>query len=329
MVRGTQSESHQSASGTEAGCRPGTAYDRQMAQRDVSSEPSPGLPASPPIDAQIDAQIAVQSPAQDAPRQGGLQQDGPLIEIPPGRPWLSLDELHRLMRQQGLVLAIAQAWVLDEVVRAVPLGEHAVTEQVRLFLQQEGVDSEEARQAWMASRRFSDDDLRWFATRARRLEIFRNHQHAEDVELRFLERKLELDQVTYSLIRVEDQELAEELYQQIREGEADFADLAPIHSQGQERHTRGVIGPVPLALAHPALVNRLRTGEPGQIWEPFHLVNVWLILRMEQRFPAQLDQATRDQLIEELFDLWFQERVRLLMAGEPLPSLPRLEGGER
>jgi hypothetical protein len=50
---------------------------------------------------------------------------------------------------------------------------------------------------------------------------------------------------------------------------------------------------------------------------------------MEQRFPAQLDQATRDQLIEELFDLWFQDRVRLLMAGEPLPPLPRLDGGER
>jgi hypothetical protein len=299
--------------GLNRGLLPATAYDHQMVQRDVSSEPSSGLSAQPPI--------AVQSPAQG--------QDEPLIEIPPGCPWLSIPELHRLMRQQGLVLAIAQAWVLDEVVRSVPLSEDAVTEQVRQFLQAEGVASEADRQAWLASRRFSDDDLRWFATRSRRLEIFRNQNYGADVELRFLERKLELDQVTYSLIRVEDQELAEELHQQILEGEADFADLAPLHSQGQERHTRGVIGPVPLALAHPAIVNRLRTGEPGQIWEPFHLVNIWLILRMEQRFPAQLDQATRDQLIEELFDLWFQERVRLLMAGEPLPPLPRLDGGER
>ena len=283
-----------------------------MAQRDVSSDPSMGQ----------------QSPTPEGPIQeagDAAAQHVPLIEIPPGRPWLSLAELHRLMRHQGLVLAIAQAWVLDEVVRSVPLSDPEVSEQVRLFLQQEGVGSEEERQLWLRSRRFSDDDLRAFATRTRRLELFRNQHHGEDVELRFLERKLELDQVTYSLIRVEDQELADELYQQIREGEADFADLAPLHSQGQERFTRGLIGPVPLALAHPEVVNRLRTGEPGQIWEPFHLVNVWLILRMEQRFPAQLDGATRDQLIEELFDLWFQERVRLLMAGEPLPALPRFE----
>lgn len=302
-----------SINGLNRNLRPATAYDHQMVQRDVSSEPSSGLSAQSPIAGQFSAQAA----------------DELLIEIPPGRPWLSLPELHRLMRQQGLVLAIAQAWVLDEVVRSVPLSEEAVTEQVRLFLQNEGVGSEAERQAWLASRRFSDDDLRWFATRSRRLEIFRNENYGADVELRFLERKLELDQVTYSLIRVEEQELAEELYQQILEGEADFADLAPLHSQGQERHTRGVIGPVPVALAHPAVVNRLRTGEPGQMWEPFHLVNIWLILRMEQRFPAQLDQATRDQLIEELFDLWFQDRVRLLMAGEPLPPLPRLDGGER
>lgn len=283
-----------------------------MAQRDVSSEPSPGQKVPTPEGHNPEA-------SDDA------AQHVPLIEIPPGRPWLSLAELHRLMRHQGLVLAIAQAWVLDEVVRSVPLSDQEVSDQVRLFLQQEGVGSEEERQLWLRSRRFNDDDLRAFATRTRRLELFRNHHHGADVELRFLERKLELDQVTYSLIRVEDQELADELYQQIREGEADFADLAPLHSQGQERFTRGLIGPVPLALAHPAVVNRLRTGEPGQIWEPFHLVNVWLILRMEQRFPAQLDEATRDQLIEELFDLWFQERVRLLMAGEPLPALPRFE----
>ncbi len=283
-----------------------------MAQRDVSSEPSIGQQPSTP-----------EGPIQEA--DDAAAQHVPLIEIPPGRPWLSLAELHRLMRHQGLVLAIAQAWVLDEVARSVPLSDQEVSEQVRLFLQQEGVGSEEERQLWLRSRRFSDDDLRVFATRTRRLELFRNKHHGEDVELRFLERKLELDQVTYSLIRVEDQELADELYQQIREGEADFTDLAPLHSQGQERFTRGLIGPVPLALAHPAVVNRLRTGEPGQIWEPFHLVNVWLILRMEQRFPAQLDEATREQLIEELFDLWFQERVRLLMAGEPLPALPRFE----
>ena len=45
----------------------------------------------------------------------------------------------------------------------------------------------------------------------------------DEVEQHFLSRKLAHDQVTYSLIRVRDGDLAFELHQRLVEGEADFA----------------------------------------------------------------------------------------------------------
>ena len=244
------------------------------------------------------------------------------IEMPPGRPWLSSAELNRLMRQQGLALAIAQAWVLDEVVQAVELPPEEEEELVASYLAAEGAVEAAGRLALLAAKGFSEEDLRYFATKGRRLQRYRQRCHAEDVEIRFLGRKLDLDQVTYSLIRVEEQELAEELYHQLREGEADFPELARQYSRGQERFTRGLVGPAPLSRAHPELVNRLRSGEPGQLWEPFALPDVWVVLRLEQVFPAELDDAMAERMMVESFERWFAERVRQLMAGEALPPLP-------
>jgi len=257
---------------------------------------------------------------RDAPPDSRCE-DRP-IEMPPGRPWLSTAELNRLMRQQGLALAVAQAWLLDEVVQAVALPAQEEQELVARYLEAEGAGDDRGRLSLLAAKGFSEDDLRYFATKGRRLQFFRQRCHAEDVEIRFLERKLDLDQVTYSLIRVEEQELAEELYHQLRGGEADFPELARQYSRGQERFTRGLVGPAPLSRAHPELVNRLRSGEPGQLWEPFELPDVWVVLRLEQVFPAELDDAMADRMMAESFDRWFAERVRQLMAGEDLPPLP-------
>jgi hypothetical protein len=69
-------------------------------------------------------------------------------------------------------------------------------------------------------------------------------------------------------------------------------------------------------------VRRLRVSRPGQLWKPFFVVDVWVVLRFERLMPAALNDEVRELLLEELFDEWFDERVRQLLAGEPLAQLP-------
>jgi parvulin-like peptidyl-prolyl isomerase len=249
----------------------------------------------------------------------------PEIEIAAGRPWLSVNELNRLIRQQGLSLAVAQAWVLDELVQAIALPSEEEKPLIRAFLEREGVKDDAGVAAWLERKRLSFDDLRILATNQRRLQLFREQRWGEEAEVHFLARKPELDQVVYSLLRLADEGTACEMHHRIQEGEADFADLAPHHSSGQERHTRGLIGPVPLAAAHPALLSRLRIGRPGKLWTPFQIGDTWLVVRFEQLLPAQLNESTRARMLEELFQQWFSERVQSLMAGEPLPPIPSLD----
>ena len=113
----------------------------------------------------------------------------------------------------------------------------------------------------------------------------------------FLKRKPELDQVTYSLLRLRNGELASELYLQIKEGEASFADLATEFSDGQEKQTGGLLGPMPLTQPHPGLAKLLQVSQPGQLWPPKLLEGWWVIVRLEQLHGAILDQTMQERLL--------------------------------
>jgi len=248
----------------------------------------------------------------------------PLVELGHGLPWITLSEINRLVRQQGVAPALARAWVLDDLLRAIPLTPERQLELERQWLEHHGVSRPEELEPWLARQRLLPEDVSQLACQAERLDRFRRHRWGGEVEIHFLRRKPELDQVVYSLLRVSDADLAAELHQRVQEGEASFAALASTHSEGLERHSNGVIGPMPILTAHPEISSRLRVGRPGQIWPPFPIDRFWIVVRLEEHLPARLDEPTAQRMLEELYEAWLKERVNLLIAGEPLPALPPL-----
>ena len=244
------------------------------------------------------------------------------IELKPGVPWASPQELNRLARQQGLCLAIAQASVYDEICQAVRLSPEEEAATVRVYLAQQGISDQAELDRFLQIKGWDQADLSYFASKGERLQRFQEKVFSDAVSLRFLEQKLDLDQISYSLIRVRDGDLAFELHQRLLEGEASFDDLATQYSEGPEQTSGGRIGPVPLNQAHPAVVNKLRTSEAGQLWPPFFLDNIWLILRLDQWQGARLNDTARVQLLEQLFDEWVEARVQQRLAGETPGPLP-------
>ena len=156
---------------------------------------------------------------------------------------------------------------------------------------------------------FSEEDFRWQAELSYRVGRYAVHHFGAKAEARFLDRKSHLDQVAYRLIRVKDGALAKELHQRILEGEAEFAELALAFSDGPERDSNGLIGPVPLAKAHPRLQKQLRCSSPGTLLAPFQIEQWWLIVRLESLQPASLDSAMRQRMALELLDERIQEEA--------------------
>jgi hypothetical protein len=196
----------------------------------------------------------------------------------------------------------------------VQLSPEQDNEASQAFFRQHQIGDAEALEAFARAHLLTPEALQAQIRQPLQLQQLCQREFGPKAEARFLQRKSQLDQIVYSLLRLNDAGLARELYLRIEEGEANFADLAADYAQGPEKATRGIVGPVPLTQAHPVLVDRLRTATVGVVLEPFQIETWWLVVRLESLTPASFDAANAARMAQELFDQSIQEQVQRRLA---------------
>jgi parvulin-like peptidyl-prolyl isomerase len=232
----------------------------------------------------------------------------PPLEV--GGQTIAHAEILPLMRRYGLMPAFIREVVIDQAVADIELTEAERATAVERFMQVNQIRSEEQCTAFLQQRGLSPDHLSSLALRDQKLQNFKLENWGNKVESHFLQRKNRLDRVLYSLIRTQEAGLAQELYFRIQDDGAPFADLARQYSEGQEAQTGGLIGPVELSVPHPALARVLSISQPGQLWPPTRVGDWFVVVRLEKFVPAKLDDATRQRLLDELFNTWLIEQVQ-------------------
>ena len=199
--------------------------------------------------------------------------------------------------------------ITSEAISGVSVPEEALNRAKLELLEQRGFETMDQWPEMLAALGRSNDEVMDRLERVIRRQEYIREQFAPKAEARFLERKNELDQVVYSLLRLANNFLARELYLQIESGESNFADLAKRYAEGPERNTNGIVGPVSLTQAHPVLVEKLRVAQPGVLLEPFRISNWWLVVRLERYSPATFTPEVSDQMCREMFDSWIAEET--------------------
>ena len=208
--------------------------------------------------------------------------------------------------------------ITSEAIAGVPVPADALEKAKLELLDQRGFETMERWSEMLADLDRTDEEVIDRLERVIRRQEYIRERFAPKAEARFLERKNELDQVVYSLLRLANNFLARELYLQIESGESNFADLAKRYAEGPERNTNGIVGPVSLTQAHPVLVEKLRVAQPGVLLEPFRIADWWLVVRLERYSPATFTPEVSDRMCREMFDAWIGE--------ETATTLSRLEG---
>lgn len=216
-----------------------------------------------------------------------------------------LGDLARL----GVLEAYLRADCLALAASTIALSDDQCDQARQAFCRQHQVPTAEALEAFARARLLTPAALDAQMRQPLQLQLLCQRDFAPKAEARFLLRKSQLDCVVYSLLRLRDPGLARELYLRIDEGDANFADLAAAYAEGPEKATRGIVGPVPLTQAHPALADRLRTAPTGVVLEPFRIDSWWLVVRLERLTPATFDEATAALMAQELFDQWISQQV--------------------
>lgn len=226
------------------------------------------------------------------------------------------------LKQYGLLPSLVRELVLESAIENwcqenpeawSPADEEQIIQQVK---------TQQALQA-MAPQKgppAEGEGVEQMAIKRAKLERFKEGLWGNKVESYFLQRKARLDRVIYSLLRLKDAAIAQELYFRLESEEAVFTDLAAKYSQGPEANTGGLIGPADLGGCHPRLSEMMRVSQPGQLWPPTRVEDWWVIIRLEKFMPAQIDEAMRRRLLEEMFVTWLKEESQKFEVVEATPA---------
>lgn len=234
--------------------------------------------------------------------------------MPSPTPWLQLgqrtlhlEELPALLERSKLLLPLLRWLVLETSISSIVVSEEDQLLCQQQFLARNNIESDEQLRAWLQSNGLSEEDASRNLIDGVRLERFKLERFSSQVERIFLDTKESRDRVVYSLLRVHDQDAAQELHLRLDEGDATFTDLSQDFSQGPERETGGLIGPVALGRLDQQLAEVLRISQPGQLWSPIKLGDWWVVIRLDKKLPAKLDADMERTIRDECFEEWLKQ----------------------
>ncbi len=226
-----------------------------------------------------------------------------------GSQAITSEDIIARIKHYQLLPQLKQELILDEAIAAIDCSADEINEAYHQLVIKHQLTSDEAKQIFCDRRHLTSTDLEALLARLVRIEKFKHQMWNHRLESYFLKRKQALDQVIYSMIRVQDGGMAEELYFRLAENEQSFAEVAREYSQGPEAQVNGIIGPVELGTLHPTLANLLAVSQPNQLWHPILVAEWVLIVRLEKLIPAQLDAPMRQRLLGEMLEAWIQEQM--------------------
>jgi parvulin-like peptidyl-prolyl isomerase len=218
--------------------------------------------------------------------------------------------LFELLAEHQLLPQLVRELIVDQAIADIECTEEEKNLARQQFIQQNKITSEEQIDSWASSQWMTREQLEKRILRALKVEKFKEERWGSTLESYFLERKGNLDQVVYSLIRTQDAGIAQELYFRIQEDETSFAEIAKEFSQGAEAKTGGIVGPVELNVPHAKIAKMLTSIQPGQLLPPTKIENWIVIVRLEQFISAQLNPPMRQRLLQEKFNQWLTDKMQ-------------------
>ncbi|MBW4565877.1 MAG: peptidylprolyl isomerase [Mojavia pulchra JT2-VF2] len=230
-----------------------------------------------------------------------------------GNRTITADEMIPLLASYQMLPQLRRELIIDEAIASIDCTDEEVAYAKQQFFAERQLTTEAEVKAWIAYHGLSIDQLEAISVRKLKVEKFKQLTWGNKVESYFFQSKGRLDKVIYSLLRTQDMGIAQELYFRIQAKEQSFAEVARQYSRGPEAQTGGLVGPIELNQLHPAMAQLLSNIQPGQVLPPNRIAEWIVIVQLEKFIPAQMDEAMRVRLLNELFESWLQEQQKQMI----------------
>ena len=216
------------------------------------------------------------------------------------------------LERWGIEGSINRELILDKLIEneANPNLQDEDEDIIKGYLKNKSIFTQEDLAKWMRSENLDNKSLLTRARRHSKWVKICERKFKNQAATRFLKDKAKLDQVSYSMIWIEDEALANEVFVRIKEEECTVDEAILMSTNPPQGLTIGRIGPVKLRKLPDALAELLRISQPKQVWPPIKIENGWAIIKNEKLWPAVFNKEEKMKILLELGEQWISEEIR-------------------
>lgn len=200
----------------------------------------------------------------------------------------------------GLYRKISTEQLIDSKVDEIEVNQSSIKEILDNWIKSNKIRSNEELENWKKYNGLNNTEFTKFVLRNWKWKEWCKKKFAKELPSYYLKRKPLLDSITYSILRVKDENLSLELFLRIKDKESSFKELAIKYSEGPEANSGGSIGPVSMTNVHPVIAKLLTISEAGQLWPPRKIEDWWIIIRLEELKNTELNDPVKNMLSMEL-----------------------------
>jgi len=208
----------------------------------------------------------------------------------------------KFLIENNLFKSFIKSILVAKMISEVEISDELKTQAFQNFMLSNKIKNENDLKKFLEISYITQSELEKDVIKQAKVIEFAKRKYNNKANTRFLARRKDMEMVVYSLIRTSSQELAKEIYFKIESEEESLEELAIKYSEGNEKYSRGIIGPVPITQGHPNLADKLRVMQKGELSEPFLLDKWWCVMRLEKLINPSFNEIVKSQMCKEIFD---------------------------
>ena len=206
------------------------------------------------------------------------------------------------LEKSNLLENIVKELLISQLIENIQMDEEESNLILNNFIEKNGLKNEKKFKEFLLQKNLSKNILHSKLIRSSKINKFFLKKFKSAAKQFFIQNKDSYNKVTYSLIRNSNAQLAQELYFQIDGKEANIYDLAAKYSEGDEKFSKGVVGPVPISQSHELIRQKIINSSEGELFEPFKIENWWIVLKLEKIFQSSFSDQIELKICRDLFE---------------------------
>lgn len=223
---------------------------------------------------------------------------------------IDYSEVLDILRQQDQFKNLLQELVLEKKILNIKLPKERENELMKAFREQNNLNDDEVYNEYMDKNYIEERHIKKLVTRAERIIIFRNEEWGHLTNSLYLQNKDKYDLITYRRLECDNQDIMQEVYFRIKDGEETWETMAKQFAPGNPE-ANAKIGPVPKSMIEQQLMDSMRDKGEGRIVPPIDVGNGnYAISELIKLEPSVYNEEIQMQLIKDSFDEWIANQVQ-------------------